>query len=221
MKEDNVRLQEHNYNLQISSQKIANIDSLTAYLNRLASFTGWNAEGAAPPPPRPPAAAERDRPDTDELQTTRTESAPPDARSARMDIAATAGGYIASVPNIIPADGWITKHFSANPADAHRGMDIAAAAGTPIRATAMGVVEDVRIDRYFGLLVEVRHENGFVTRYGHCSQVLVTPGDRVNRGQTIALVGNTGRSTAPHLHYEVMRNGKYVDPMSFIGAQRQ
>jgi murein DD-endopeptidase MepM/ murein hydrolase activator NlpD len=85
----------------------------------------------------------------------------------------------------------------------------------------MGTVEDVRKDKYFGLMVELRHENGFVTRYGHCSQVLVSAGDRINRGQTIALVGNTGRSTAPHLHYEVMKYGKYVDPMGYVGVHKR
>jgi len=68
--------------------------------------------------------------------------------------------------------------------------------------------------------VTIRHDFGFVTRYAHCSQVLVSVRDRVNRGQTIALVGNTGRSTAPHLHYEVLKDGKHVDPADYIGGHK-
>jgi murein DD-endopeptidase MepM/ murein hydrolase activator NlpD len=126
----------------------------------------------------------------------------------------------------MPVNGWITKHFlkgsgrTGAGSDSHNGIDIAAAHGTPIRATAMGVVEDIRNDKYLGLTVEIRHDHGFVTRYSHCSQILVSLYDRVNRGQTIALVGNTGRSTAPHLHYEVLKNGRYVDPMEFIGVHQ-
>jgi len=228
LKLENRRLREHNRDLDISSQKIANIDSLIAYLHRLASVTdiGFSSAGAASQraaaaPAAPVAAAspsaER-RPAGGHVQT---EAARPDARVAARPAAPAAVEYVESMPNIMPVDGWITKQFSRDPANAHHGLDIAAAHGTPIRVTAMGVVEEVRTDRYFGLMVEVRHDNGFVTRYGHCSQVLVSTGDRVSRGQTIALVGNTGRSTAPHLHYEVMKDGKFVDPMTFIGAHKQ
>jgi murein DD-endopeptidase MepM/ murein hydrolase activator NlpD len=222
LKLENRRLKEHSRDLEISSQKIASIDSLTVYLHRLASIadvTGAVPSGTAvAAAPGVPAADARRR-DAQPLAQAETER-PSDGRTAARRAASTATGeYIESIPNIMPVDGWITKHFSNDPASAHHGIDIAAASGTPIRVTAMGVVEDVRNDRYFGRLVEVRHENGFVTRYGHCSQILVSVGERVNRGQTIALVGNTGRSTAPHLHYEVMKSGRYVDPMNFIGAR--
>ena len=208
LREENTRLQERNMDLEISSQKIANIDSITAYMHRLASIAEVDsrlAKAAA----SEVAAAEKARAD-----------APADA-GARGKGAPATDKFAASVPNIMPVDGWITKHFSSDPAVSHYGMDVAAASGTPIRATAMGVVEDVRTDKYYGLVVEVRHDNGFLTRYGHCSQALVSASDRVQRGQAIALVGNTGRSTAPHLHYEVMKDGKYTDPMNFIGAHKE
>jgi murein DD-endopeptidase MepM/ murein hydrolase activator NlpD len=132
----------------------------------------------------------------------------------------TAEQYIASVPNIQPViDGWITRRFSmvgSDTSSVHTGIDYAATLGTLIRATAPGVVENVSNDKYFGLILVVRHGFGFSTKYGHCSQVLVSKGDHVERGQTIALVGNTGRSSAPHLHYEVLKDGKNVDPIKYV-----
>ena len=212
LRAENARLQERNRDLEISSQRMANIDSLTAYLHRLASVAdiGGRAEGAG----APKAAVDKGKPGL-------ADTARGDARGPRKGAPGSGDEFASSMPNIMPVDGWITKHFSSDPAVSHYGMDVAAASGTPIRATAMGVVEDVRNDKYYGLVVEVRHENGFLTRYGHCSQALVSLSDRVQRGQTIALVGNTGRSTAPHLHYEVMKNGKYADPMNFIGAHKE
>lgn len=125
-----------------------------------------------------------------------------------------------SFPNIIPVDGWITRHFVHDSVkiqnESHLGIDFAAATGTPIKATAPGVVGKIEDDKYFGKIISLIHENGFVTRYGHCSQILVSKHDRISRGQTIALVGNTGRSSAPHLHYEVIKDGKNIDPTSLI-----
>jgi murein DD-endopeptidase MepM/ murein hydrolase activator NlpD len=202
LQQENLRLKNYSKDLEVSAQKIASIDSMTAYLHRLsgtgiAAETAQAAQTVAQTPPTPQGEAAR----------------------ARRGGAQEAGGYAASVPNIMPVDGWITKQFAAGSGpSSHSGIDLAAPHGTPIRATAMGVVEDVRIDRYLGLTVEVRHENGFLTRYSHCSQALVSASDRVNRGQAIALVGNTGRSTAPHLHYEVLKDGKYANPTDFIGS---
>ncbi|MCL2183114.1 MAG: M23 family metallopeptidase [Chitinispirillia bacterium] len=231
LKLENRRLREHSRDLEISSRKIASIDSLTVYLHRLASVTDIGDAVAAKPaeaaPGKPAAAARPGAPVVDMGQPgiqpeVHTEAARPEEERIAEERRSTppGGGYIQSIPNIMPADGWLTKQFSGNPADAHKGIDIAAAEGTPIRVTAKGVVENVHNDRFFGLMVEIRHDNGYLTRYCHCSQILVSVGERVNRGQTIALVGNTGRSTAPHLHYEVMKSGKYVDPMNFIGAHK-
>jgi murein DD-endopeptidase MepM/ murein hydrolase activator NlpD len=128
--------------------------------------------------------------------------------------------YLATMPNIQPViDGWITRKFLAEANDteqAHNGIDYAATQGTLIRATAPGIVEEVTNDRYFGLMLTINHGYGMSTRYGHCSQILVAKGNHVERGQTIALVGNTGHSSAPHLHYEVLKEGKNVDPAKYI-----
>jgi len=122
-----------------------------------------------------------------------------------------------SIPNILPVDGWITRSFSKD-ADSsqHKGIDFAATLGSPIKATAPGFIEEIKNDPYLGLLITINHENGFKTKYGHCSQVLVNEHNYIKRGQTIALVGNTGRSTAPHLHYELIKDGVNVDPLKLL-----
>jgi murein DD-endopeptidase MepM/ murein hydrolase activator NlpD len=122
-----------------------------------------------------------------------------------------------SVPNILPVDGWITRSFSKDTdSSEHKGVDFAATLGASIKATAPGFVDEIKNDPYLGLLITVNHENGFKTKYGHCSQILINEHNYVKRGQTIALVGNTGRSTAPHLHYELIKDGVNVDPMKLL-----
>lgn len=126
-------------------------------------------------------------------------------------------------PNIVPVSGWITRHFKkdtvSNNQD-HLGVDFAAAKGTPIKTTADGIVISIENDKYMGLMVTIDHNGGIKTRYGHCSQILVTLHDHVKKGQTIALVGNTGRSSAPHLHYEVLKDEYNVNPLSYIIEHR-
>ncbi|MCB0311199.1 MAG: M23 family metallopeptidase [Bdellovibrionales bacterium] len=98
----------------------------------------------------------------------------------------------------------------------HGGVDLAAPVGAPIRAVADGIV--VFSDPYagYGKLVVITHSNGLTTHYGHCHELRVAPGTRVKAGQIIATVGSTGRSTGPHLHFEVRKNGKALDPMKFL-----
>lgn len=99
----------------------------------------------------------------------------------------------------------------------HKGLDFASDAGTDVLAVGQGVVTWAGPREGYGVLVEVNHGNGLVTRYAHNSRVMVSPGDTVQRGQAIAVVGSTGRSTGPHVHFEVLRDGKQIDPMAFIG----
>jgi murein DD-endopeptidase MepM/ murein hydrolase activator NlpD len=100
--------------------------------------------------------------------------------------------------------------------DAHPGLDVAAPIGTPIRAAGGGVVVEVKEDAEYGLSVRLAHVDGYETLYAHASKILVETGVRVPGGQVIALSGNSGRSTAPHLHFEVRRAGKVLDPMQLI-----
>jgi murein DD-endopeptidase MepM/ murein hydrolase activator NlpD len=98
----------------------------------------------------------------------------------------------------------------------HEGLDFTAATGTPILAAADGVVTRSGWEDTYGNIVEVTHAEGFVTRYAHISKRLATEGQKVKRGQRIAEVGNTGRSTGPHLHYEVFRFGRVLDPAQVV-----
>jgi murein DD-endopeptidase MepM/ murein hydrolase activator NlpD len=98
----------------------------------------------------------------------------------------------------------------------HAGIDLAAPMGTPIYATADGVVDRAEWSGGYGNMVEIDHGKGLQTRFGHLSRILVHPGDRVVRGQEIAMMGSTGRSTGSHLHYEVRIDGHAVNPVPFL-----
>lgn len=118
--------------------------------------------------------------------------------------------------------GWISSYFGHRPDPFtgrnafHRGLDFAGPAGSQVVSVASGVVTYSK-DRFgYGRTVEINHGNGYVTRYAHNQKALVGVGDTVQKGQPIALIGSTGRSTGPHLHFEVLRNGRAVDPMSFV-----
>lgn len=127
-----------------------------------------------------------------------------------------------ATPNIKPARGWITSRFGyrLNPFTGkqtmHAGVDIAAAPGSPVYAPADGVVTFASYDESFGKLVTIDHGYGVTTRFGHNSQIYVHVGQKVSKWDVIAAVGNTGRSTGPHLHYEVHIGGTPVDAMNFI-----
>lgn len=124
-----------------------------------------------------------------------------------------------AIPYMRPVDGWITRSFSAdsqNDASDHSGIDFAAPQGALIRAPAPGTVASIINDSALGNVMTIKHTNNLISRYGHCSQILVAVGDRVRRGQTIALIGNTGNSSAPHLHYEVIKEGKNIDPLQYF-----
>ena len=126
------------------------------------------------------------------------------------------------VPSIAPVAGGVGSGFGfrIDPfngrAALHTGLDFPADVGTPIRSAAGGVVRSAEPDGAYGLSVEVDHGNGLLTRYAHTSKVLVRPGELVRRGQNIALVGNTGRSTGPHLHFEVLLAGVPQNPARFL-----
>lgn len=127
-----------------------------------------------------------------------------------------------AIPSLIPTHGLISSTFGArtNPftglPDFHEGLDISTAIGTPVVATADGVVAFAGEGGNFGKLIEIRHEYGFSTVFGHLNQILVAPGQHVHRGDRIGLVGNTGNSTAPHLHYEVHVNDQPVNPKPYL-----
>jgi len=119
--------------------------------------------------------------------------------------------------NLGSSFGWRIDPFTGRSA-LHTGLDFQAGAGTPILAAAGGVVVVQEYHGEYGNMVEVDHGNDLVTRYAHASRVLVKKGDLIKRGQKIAEVGSTGRSTGPHLHFEVMVQGVMQDPQKFLTA---
>lgn len=129
------------------------------------------------------------------------------------------------VPNSRPVDapvgsgfGFRSDPFTGRSA-LHTGLDFAAETGTPIRAAAGGVVIFAASHPQYGQMIDLDHGNGLVTRYAHASALLVKVGDLVRRGQLIAHMGSTGRSTGPHLHFEVLVEGVQQDPAKFLGQK--
>jgi len=140
-----------------------------------------------------------------------------------IDSAEAQRNRLANIPSITPTRGWFTSGFATarmhpifHEERRHDGIDIAAPLGTPIIAPAGGRVIEVTREEGYGNLVAIDHGYGIITRYAHCSKVLVRVGQRVRRGEEIALVGNTGLSTSSHLHYEVEVHGKTVNPKNWI-----
>ena len=139
-------------------------------------------------------------------------------RDRRVKAAATPLGWPVT-------GGWVSSHFGvrADPFTGkrayHEGVDIANRLGADIRAMAEGIVTYAGPRDGYGLMVEVTHGRGQATRYAHAQAILVKEGDRVSRGQPIARVGSSGRSTGPHLHFEVLQDGRQVDPSRYLRAE--
>ncbi|MGX7953462.1 M23 family metallopeptidase [Tsuneonella sp. HG249] len=137
---------------------------------------------------------------------------------ARMS--ASAAGMAVPALDRLPLSGRLTSRFGMRGHPVlggyrqHSGVDLAAPTGSPVLATADGVVTFADWRGGYGLLVSVEHGGGLQTRFGHLSRIMVRPGERISKGQLVGLVGSTGRSTGSHLHYEVRRNGSAVDPLS-------
>ena len=123
-------------------------------------------------------------------------------------------------------EGWISSYFGrrADPftgySAVHKGLDFAGQEGSKISAVAAGIVTFSGERAGYGQMVEINHGNGLATRYCHNEKLLVQTGDMIRKGQDVALMGSTGRSTGPHLHFEVLKNGAQVDPLRFIGEDR-
>jgi murein DD-endopeptidase MepM/ murein hydrolase activator NlpD len=126
----------------------------------------------------------------------------------------------ASLPSHWPLDvkGFVTRGQirPGVPDESHPGIDIAVPVGTPVRASGGGTVAAAGYDADYGLFVLLRHPDGYETMYGHASRLLAAEDDVVQAGQVIVLSGNSGRSTAPHLHFEIRRGGKSIDPLDLV-----
>lgn len=131
---------------------------------------------------------------------------------------------LASIPRGLPVNGYVTDGFGMrrNPfngegREVHEGLDIAVDFGTPVTATADGLVIYAAPHAGYGNLVIVYHSNGITTRYGHLSRISVEAGQRVKRSDQLGNAGSTGRSTGPHVHYEIRENDQSVDPLRYAG----
>jgi murein DD-endopeptidase MepM/ murein hydrolase activator NlpD len=130
---------------------------------------------------------------------------------------------ISYTPLGYPFPGIITSTFGhrENPfggenIETHKGLDIKGPIGSPVKAMAKGIVEFAGLRGGFGNCIMLKHGNGFETLYGHLSRILVRLGQQIDIGQQIGLIGSTGRSTGPHLHYEIHKNGEKIDPKNFL-----
>lgn len=130
---------------------------------------------------------------------------------------------MARIPSIMPTAGWLSSAFSLSRfhpilhyARPHEGIDVSAPMGAPIVAPAGGTVRLVTWETGYGNVLEIDHGDGIITKYAHCSRIVVKAGQKVKRGQIIANVGSTGLSTGPHVHYEIHVNGKVVDPLTYV-----
>jgi murein DD-endopeptidase MepM/ murein hydrolase activator NlpD len=132
-----------------------------------------------------------------------------------------------SITSAIPqgrpiAGGWLSSSYGyrIDPFNGkktfHSGIDFAAKEGTNVIAVADGIVSYIGERNGYGELIELDHGNGYVTRYAHNEKIIVKTGDRIKKGEAIALLGSTGRSTGPHVHFEVLREGTKIDPYKFV-----
>jgi murein DD-endopeptidase MepM/ murein hydrolase activator NlpD len=132
-----------------------------------------------------------------------------------------------SITSAIPqgrpiAGGWLSSSYGyrIDPFNGkktfHSGIDFAAKEGTNVIAVADGIVSFIGERRGYGELIELDHGNGYVTRYAHNEKIIVKTGDRIKKGEAVALLGSTGRSTGPHVHFEVLREGTKIDPYKFV-----
>ena len=133
----------------------------------------------------------------------------------------------AATPSIWPAHGWLTGTFGgrSDPFTGepgyHQGLDISTEKGQPVFATADGTIESAAYTGDYGNLIVVQHGFGLVTRYGHLSAFHVKPGQAVKRGEVIGYVGATGRATGAHLHYEIVANGRLINPLQLLTESRK
>ncbi len=196
LERENDRLSEENAKVEAIAENLARTEAAYQQIREMAGLS--EADGGAsldaPDPGDPPAAADR--------------SAVPSAAGTPPEGPGIPGGWPLTIK------GFVTARFTGE--NGHPGFDIAAPVNTPVVATASGTVERAGTDPVYGEYLLLHHEEGFSTLYGHNALLLVDEGDRVERGETIAYSGNSGRSTAPHLHYEVRREGRAIDPQAYL-----
>ncbi|MCG6950177.1 MAG: peptidoglycan DD-metalloendopeptidase family protein [Acidobacteria bacterium] len=228
LKSENAELAKVNQQLEVTVSEVqGRLDEFEERTARLALAAGMESAGAGFASPagsqiRVGSGGPYDRlPESPEVLTAqgRWVQAQLDLVEGRLS---EQGKVLASTPTVAPVFGLITDGFGRrkDPFTGrlafHRGLDISARRGTPIKAPADGIVVFSGRNGGLGKTVRISHDFGFTTVYGHLDRIDVEPGDVVSRGQEIGALGNTGRSTGPHLHYEVHEDGAAKNPLYFI-----
>jgi len=131
--------------------------------------------------------------------------------SRAIQLASRSGSVVGSGALCWPVSGYISQYFGG-----HTGIDIAGSIGSSVLAAAGGTVSFAGWDGGYGKCIVINHGNGLSTRYAHLSSIQVSDGQSVSRGQTIGLRGSTGNSTGPHLHFEVLSGGSFVNPLNYL-----
>lgn len=215
--------------------RIARLDAVGRNLVARSDLDDGEFDFSAPPPMGGPESEPSWRPEPlvpDFLAQLEELSQRLEDREAQLTILQSALINQSLQDEVIPSgrpvtSGWISSRFGSRKdpftgkPDMHQGIDIAGTEGSDVISVGAGVVMWSEQRYGYGMMVEINHGNGFVTRYGHNKENLVEVGDTVQKGQRIAIMGNTGRSTGPHVHYEVRRNGQAVDPMKFLQVSKR
>lgn len=215
------RLTEENVRVRRLAGALTRAEANYQELRQLLEPSPEQGSGRAAPIPTPGPAATR---------AATVEASPPleDAPAAApvTSARATPSRYEAgpSEPRHWPLDvgGFVTRGqvVPGDPAESHPGIDIAVPEGSNVRAAGGGTVEQAGTDTAYGQFVLLRHPSGYQSMYGHASRLMVQPGDTVQAGQVIALSGSSGRSTAPHLHFEIRLDGKTIDPLTMVKQEK-
>jgi murein DD-endopeptidase MepM/ murein hydrolase activator NlpD len=222
LKQENERLKRYNATVVELEKELAEYKN---FVQRVAELAGVEYEGR-----KTNKLAYHMDPDSDyseKIGEKEGEAIPPSTREQEkklpfVESITTPSDSLVHIPMGTPIEGWATRGFSMNTPQfggAHPGIDFAAKIGTKVKATADGKVILAGWDDTYGNLVGIDHGNGYVTYYGHNLKNLVNVGDSVHRGEVIALSGNSGRSSAPHLHYEIRKDGVPIDPKDFLNQR--
>lgn len=212
---------------------VMRLNALGHRLTKMADLDKTEFDFDQPPAQGGPEDSHETQPqlDHDIVQTMDNLAAQLDDRTQQLDALETMLMHSNLQKQVYPAGrpvkhGWLSSGYGyrADPftgkREFHKGLDFAGKMGSPVIAVAAGVVTWSGKRYGYGNMVELDHGNGYSTRYAHNSKILVKVGERVKKGQTIALMGSTGRSTGPHVHFEVLHNGREVNPSKYVHASR-
>jgi murein DD-endopeptidase MepM/ murein hydrolase activator NlpD len=205
LKSENRKLKEYNAKV-IELEK--ELDQYRDFVKKVMELAGL--EGVEYPQNKVDLASISSDVDTLKKDSKRVVSFDPEKNKTRVD---------ANIPKGMPLNGWVTKGFETSSlglGGEHSGIDIACEEKTPVKATAKGKVKFAGWDKLYGYLIVIDHSGGIETYYGHNSKLLAKKGEMVIKGQTIALSGNTGQSSAPHLHYEIRKDEVSINPQDYI-----